>query len=204
MRANEWTDWELVKFLAKAFDEGECGIGYDLKLMRGDRILKIDQNEFGYRSWEPTPASMMKEKGIDPKSAMFLLDDTDNDFFMLDTFEDVRSALQEIEDKSKPYDDEDDEDDDMAPFINEWNLDRETIIPAFFSSERELMEFLMNAEYTDPYDRYWYGEIENFNGETYTAEEVMEDICPEWFEDGQKVKLYIFCGDTKKIEKEEE
>ena len=47
----------------------------------------------------------MKEKGTDPKSAMFLLDDTDNDFFMLDTFEDVRSALQEIEDKSRPFDD---------------------------------------------------------------------------------------------------
>lgn len=201
MRANEWTDWELVRFLAKAFEEGECGIGYDLEFVRGDKVLEMDQDKFGaYVS----PADTIREMKVDPKNVMYLIDDSDSDFFRLDTFEDVRSALEEIEDKSKPYDDEDDEDDDMAPFINEWNLDRETIRPVFFSSERELVEFLMNAEYTDPYDRYWYGEIENFNGETYTAEEVMEDICPEWFEDDQKVKLYIFCGDTKKIEKEED
>ena len=195
MRANEWTDWELVKFLAKAFDEGECGIGYDLKLMRGDRILKIDQNEFGYRSWEPTPASMMKEKGIDPKSAMFLVDDTDNDFFMLDRFEDVRSALREIENKSTPCDEEKQ----AIHSMTEWMADEEGIIPLEFTSEYELMEFLMTAKDIDPNDRYWYGEIENFNGETYTAEEVLEDMCPEWFEDGQKMKLHIFCGCTKNI-----
>ena len=201
MRANEWTDWELVKFLAKAFEEGECGIGYDLEFVRGDKVLEMNPDKFGaYVS----PADTIREMKVDPKNVMYLIDDTDSDFFRLDTFEDVRSALVEIEDKSKPYDDEDDEEEQAIHSMTEWMADNAGIIPVEFSTERELMEFLMNAEYTDPYDRYWYGEIENFNGETYTPEEVLEDICPEWFEDDQKVKLYIFCGDTKKIEKEEE
>lgn len=200
MRSYTYTDRELRIYLKQARRKGFRAMSNSLELVRGDVVLEREQSD--PETYED-PSDIIREMGLDPKKMMFLFDDTDSDFFRLDTFEDVRSALVEIEDKSKPYD-EDDEDDDMATFINEWNLDRETIIPAFFSSERELVEFLMNAEYTDPYDRYWYGEIENFNGETYTAEEVLEDICPEWFEDDQKVKLYIFCGDTKKTEKEEE
>ena len=52
MRANEWTDWELVKFLAKAFDEGECGIGYDLEFVRGDKvpIMPTTTNEMPNRN----------------------------------------------------------------------------------------------------------------------------------------------------------
>ena len=93
MRANEWTDWELVKFLAKAFDEGECGIGYDLEFVRGDRVLEMNQDKFGaYVS----PADTIREMKVDPKNVMYLIDDTDSDFFRIDTFDDVRSALEEI------------------------------------------------------------------------------------------------------------
>lgn len=199
MRADEWTDMELVKLLAKAMDEGECSIGNDLKFMRGDKVLEMNQDDFiGYVS----PEAEMRDMKEDPKNVVFLVDCSDYDSYMFSTFHDVIEALEAIEEKSSPCDECDDYEDEY-PLLNGWLFRDDEIFEKTFTDMDSLIEYLMESELERPYDRYWYGCFENFDGKTYTADDVLDDIHPDWFEDGQSVVLYIFDRDITNSDEEE-
>ena len=60
-----------------------------------------------------------------------------------------------------------------------------------FTNYEELMEWLESRK--DEREKlYYYGDIECFNGELYTIENIMHDAEPAWFEDGGVCEIYEF------------
>ena len=170
MRSYTYTDRELRIYLKQAMNKGERSMGNALRLVRGDRVLK----------WEPIhpetykdPADIIRDMGTDPKKMMFLFDDTDSNYWRILSEDDFRATLDEIEEHSE---------DPGRPYY--WRGE--------FKSRNHLERFLRRNAKVYPTSRYWYGDIDCFNGETYTAEEVLADLQDEWFEGDDFVRLHIF------------
>ena len=178
MRSYTYTDRELRIYLKQAKRNGERGMSNALRLVRGDRVLE----------WEPIhpetyndPADIIRDMVTDPKKMMFLFDDTDTNYWRIVDVNDMREALDEIEDRSE------------GPGRSYYWSDA-------FESRKELEGFLRTNAKDHPEERYWYGDIDCFNGETYTAEEILADLQDEWFEGDRYVKLHVFGAEYEEEE----
>ena len=70
-----------------------------------------------------------------------------------------------------------------------------------FSNKSSLMYFIEDRV-DDKRSHYYWGNIENFDNEMYTLDDLMEDIDLSWFEDGGVVSVYDFEEDEEFITKE--
>lgn len=178
MRSYTYTDRELRIYLKQARRKGERGMSNALRLMRGDRVLECEPI---HPETYNDPADIIRDMGTAPKKMMFLFDDTDSNYWRIVDVNDLREALDEIEDRS--------EDPGRSYY---WSGD--------FESRKELEDFLRTNAKDHPEERYWYGDIDCFNGETYTAEEVIADLQDEWFEGDEYVKLHVFGAEDEEEE----
>ena len=60
-----------------------------------------------------------------------------------------------------------------------------------FTSMDELMEFC-DSRRDDKEAHYYWGFIENFDGEKYTIDDLRKEASEEWFEDGAESNIYEF------------
>lgn len=170
MRSYTYSDRELRIYLKQARRKGFRAMSDSLELVRGDVVMEREQSD--PETYED-PSDIIREMGLDPKKMMFLFDDTDTNYWRIVDVNDLREALDEIEDRSE---------DPGRPYY--WSGD--------FESRKELEDFLRRNAKEYPEERYWYGDMDCFNGETYTAEEVLADLQDEWFEGDWYVKLHVF------------
>lgn len=170
MRSYTYSDRELRIYLKQARRNGFRAMSNSLELVRGDVVIEREQSD--PETYED-PSDIIREMGLDPKKMMFIFDDTDRNYWRIVDVNDLREALDEIEDRS--------EDPGRSYY---WSGD--------FESRKELEDFLRRNAKEFPTSRYWYGDIDCFNGDTYTAEEVLADLQDEWFEGDDFVRLHIF------------
>lgn len=178
MRSYTYTDRELRIYLKQARRKGFRAMSDSLELVRGDVVMEREQSD--PETYED-PSDIIREMGLDPKKMMFLFDDTDTNYWRIVDVNDLREALDEIEDRS--------EDPGRSYY---WSGD--------FESRNELEDFLRSNAKEHPEERYWYGDMDCFNGETYTAEEVLADLQDEWFEGDWYVKLHVFGAEDEEEE----
>ena len=178
MRSYTYTDRELRIYLKQARRKGFRAMSDSLELVRGDVVMEREQSD--PETYED-PSDIIREMGLDPKKMMFLFDDTDTNYWRIVDVNDLREALDEIEDRS--------EDPGRSYY---WSGD--------FESRKELEDFLRRNAKEYPEERYWYGDMDCFNGETYTAEEVLADLQDEWFEGDWYVKLHVFGAEDEEEE----
>ena len=70
-----------------------------------------------------------------------------------------------------------------------------------FTNMEELKKFLEERK-DDKGERYYYGDLDNLDGDLYTIQDIEKDRCKEWFEDGGISTVYEF--EEGEIEEEEE
>ena len=70
-----------------------------------------------------------------------------------------------------------------------------------FRNMEELKKFLEERK-DDKGERYYYGDLDNLDGDLYTIQDIEKDVCKEWFEDGGVSTVYEF--EEEEIEEEEE
>ena len=70
-----------------------------------------------------------------------------------------------------------------------------------FTNMEELKKFLEERK-DDKRERYYYGDLDNLDGDLYTIQDIEKDLCEEWFEDGGISTVYEF--EEGEIEEEEE
>ena len=170
MRSYTYTNRELRIYLKQARRKGFKGMSNSLELVRGDVVLEREQSD--PETYED-PSDIIREMRLDPKKMMFLFDDTDRNYWRIVDVNDLREALDEIDARSE-------------------DADRSYYGSGDFESRKELEDFQRTNAQEFPDYRYWYGDIDCFNGETYTAEEVLADLQDEWFEGDDFVRLHIF------------
>ncbi|MDD7536042.1 MAG: hypothetical protein SPK48_00890 [Bullifex sp.] len=178
MRSYTYTDRELRIYLKQARRKGFRAMSNSLELVRGDVVMEREQSD--PETYED-PSDIIREMGLDPKKMMFLFDDTDKNYWRIVDVNDMREALDEIEDRS--------EDPGRSYY---WSGD--------FKSRKELEDFLRRNAKEHPEERYWYGDMDCFNGETYTAEEVLADLQDEWFEGDSYVMFHVFGAEDEEEE----
>ena len=178
MRSYTYTDRDLRIYLKQARRKGIKGMSNSLELVRGDVVLEREQSD--PETYED-PSDIIRDMGLDPKKMMFLFDDTDRNYWRIVDANDLREALDEIEDRS--------EDPGRSYYWSD-----------AFESRKELEDFLRTNAKEHPEERYWYGDIDCFNGDTYTAEEVISELRDEWFEGDRYVKLHVFGAEEEEEE----
>ena len=70
-----------------------------------------------------------------------------------------------------------------------------------FTNMEELKKFLEERK-DDKGERYYYGDLDNLDGDLYTIQDIEKDLCKEWFEDGGVSTVYE--SEEGEIEEEEE
>ena len=70
-----------------------------------------------------------------------------------------------------------------------------------FTNMEELKKFLEERK-DDKEERYYYGDLDNLDGDLYTIQDIKKDLCKEWFEDGGISTVYEL--EEGEIEEEEE
>ena len=70
-----------------------------------------------------------------------------------------------------------------------------------FRNMEELKKFLEERK-DDKGERYYYGDLDNLDGDLYTIQDIEKDLCKEWLEDGGVSTVYEF--EEGEIEEEEE
>ena len=60
-----------------------------------------------------------------------------------------------------------------------------------FTNMEELKKFLEERK-DDKEERYYYGDLDNLDGDLYTIQDIEKDLCKEWFEDGGASTIYEF------------
>lgn len=60
-----------------------------------------------------------------------------------------------------------------------------------FETMEELINFI-DMYKDDKTKHYYYGDIDCYNGEVYSLEDLANDVCEDWFSDDGLVHLYEF------------
>ena len=70
-----------------------------------------------------------------------------------------------------------------------------------FKSRDELKKILEERK-NEKRELFYYGDLDNLDGDLYTIQDIEKDLCKEWFEDGRVSTVYEF--EEGEIEEEEE